>query len=85
MTVNKYFQKSFDDIQKEFAFIHGNMMSLDFDYDYTVDSNDTTMIKIRGLDMEMVSNNVVSTDEIILDKNETNQEEEKEEEVKLST
>lgn len=75
MTVNNYFQKSFDNIQKEFAFIHDNMMSLDFECDYNIEYSDVTMIKIRKLDMETITNSVVSTDEIILDKNETNEEE----------
>ena len=43
------------------------------------------MIKIRKFDMETITNSVVSTDEIILDKNETNQEEEKEKEKEVNS
>jgi|UniRef100_A0A6C0IKV7 hypothetical protein len=85
MTVNKYFQKSFDDIQKEFAFIHDNMMSLDFDYHYNIDYSNIKMIKIRGLYMETVTNNSMSTDKIMIEKNENNKADEKEKEVKRPT
>ena len=61
------------------------MMTLDFDYHYNIDYSNIKMIKIRGLYMETVTNNSMSTDKIMIEKNENNKADEKEKEVKRPT